>query len=114
VKKLICLILLFGGLQVSAAELHLSPGESQDIGGMTVVCDGNGGGGFGMCQGQINGLTQLIQACEKTYDGAYCVDHYWPSFKAQNPNCALSAIQICIDGCEKTYDGAYCADHCSK
>ncbi len=111
--KLILISLLFS-TSAMAADLNLNVGESATIEANVrthVTCSADSSR---LCEKAIGGLETLLNACKEQFTGSYCIDKYWPNFKANNPTCVADAMQICIDNCKTQFTGSYCADYCSK
>lgn len=113
-KTILALSILIS-INVFAAELSLTGGESATIQAntrTTVTCNGSSQGN--QCSDTTNGLKTLVEACKSNFSPSYCIDKYWPSFKANNPSCVMAALPYCIDQCKTSFTAAYCADKCSK
>ncbi|MES3037294.1 MAG: hypothetical protein V4736_05240 [Bdellovibrionota bacterium] len=114
--KSVLLVVLFFSSAVFGAELNLTSGESAVIQANVntrVTCGGGSSSNPG-CGDHIQGLKTLLQACKESFSGSYCIDKYWPTFKANAPQCTLAALSICIDYCKESFSASYCADKCSK
>lgn len=111
-KKLFVLFILFS-VQSFAADLNLNGGESAVIQANVstrVTCGGSSIGGN--CSEVVKGFKLIMDTCMKSYNGGYCAEKNWPSFKNANLGCAYAGISICLDACQKSYNGGYCADKC--
>ncbi len=113
-KKLVILCALFSSYAF-AADLNLKGGESAIIEPNTstrVTCGGSSSGGGGTCTEIVSGFQSLIDSCEQSYNGGYCAEKLWPTFKAANSRCAYAGISVCLKACLQSYNGGYCADKC--
>ena len=111
-KKLFALFILFS-VQTFAADLNLNGGESAIIQANVstrVTCGGNQTGGS--CSEMVQGFKLIMESCMRSYNGGYCAEKQWPSFKATNPSCAYAGLSICLEACQKSYNGGYCAEKC--
>ncbi len=105
---LVAFFALAMGLSAQAKEISVT------VDGKTYQCVGDGSVSGSYCDGKVEGLNVLVDACMEDYGGAYCMDNYWDDFVKENPGCKADAMPVCIDACKKDFGGAYCADKCSN
>ncbi len=113
-RNLFLLFALLFSVQSFAVELNLSGGESVIIKANTetkVTCGGGSGSGLD-CDSAAAAFRNTLSYCNKSYNGGYCAETYWPKYKANNPNCVHTGVYYCLEYCSKSYNGGYCAEKC--